>query len=204
MLNHEFLSAEEQKIRRRWLFWEIKIPVFLLSLLFLASLCITIIEFSLINFFILIGIFSFLGLFIYVSYHCIYKKFGMILLTLSLILFPIHILLKLKDTASSISLLGSNAPLIFAHLISLLIGIGYESWLFYLNFRMRKINKKIRHRLMVSSEDYLQAAATFESALSLEDLDAKLGNLMRSTENGIHRQSISEAYKVKKKMFLNG
>lgn len=154
-------TQEEQKIRNRWLLWQIKIPVF----------------FSVIGCLILPFVFflereslvsmweenpaqfiSFITplislIFLYLYYHCAYKKAGVIWLLTSLVLLSISFALYLF--AFLFALAAVSPDRFFIAVIMILI-LAYQATLFYYSLKLRRINRSKRS-LQNGFSDYMHA-----------------------------------------------
>ena len=87
----QLMSVEEQKIRKRWLLWFVKIPLVFYTLIALFTLAAIIIDFHLDYFLMLLGGSALIYALIYIPYYCAYKHQGTIYLTLILIFIPLQI-----------------------------------------------------------------------------------------------------------------
>ena len=196
------LSLDEQKIRKRWLFWRIKFPAYFFTV---AASLIVIVILGMLGFgpkdyehaikAVKVLAASALGLSIvlgslYFLYYCAYKKFGNGWLTLAMLAIAFNLI---KDL---LSLNQIQDPIELAILIVL---FSYQSFLLVLDYKLRKVNKLYRARAMLSSEEYIAAAASFQQASNLEELDERFHHISKQYDSSQSRLILSEAYKGRKK-----
>lgn len=135
-------DEQQQKIRKRWLFWVIKFTFFLMfiyGLLLAGTSFITELEHpwdpivgAIIG--LIIG-----GTYLYVLYRSAYVKLGTKFLLFILIVGGISIAYSVYRFYSY--------PVIDGYELGFrLTGLIYESWIFYLNFLMRRVNLSARSR----------------------------------------------------------
>lgn len=189
-------SPEEDKIRKRWLFWQIKIPAFLYSIFVLLFVIFH--PFGLLNSLLyLLLITTILSMFLYIPYHCAYKKHGTIYLIFYLISSPI---LLAKDAFEVPELIANDSDLILMSLVLFIVQIVYASLLFYLSFKLLKINQNTENKILILSEYYSDASSIFKLATTLEELNEKFTCLVKDqNQSGQVRLCIAEAYKERKK-----
>jgi len=146
-MNHEqLLSPEEQKLRKRWLFWNVKIPIVAAVLVTISYAIPLFTEFNPSALLMVLGMAAMMGGLIYLSYYCAYKKPGTIFLTLILIFTPILVILDAISTASNT--IPENGVELFVMLMVWTLSTAYDILIFYLSLKLRTINKKVRTMLL--------------------------------------------------------
>lgn len=124
----------------------------------------------------------------YLYYQCVYKKHGIIWLTIYLILTPLTFYKAIVDVRHS-----SDPTVINAMLLFLPIAIC----LYVVSFFIRPINKKIVSKTLEISEEYKAASASIREASSLKDLKLKLDSSIQGKPRYFIR-ALKKEYKAKK------
>ena len=141
-------TQEEQKIRNRWLLWQIKIPALFSAMCFLCVLVAFFFETEnfistlennpeqFISFFItpLVSL-----LFFYFYYHCAYKKAGTIWLLISLILLSISFAFYFLAFLYALAVVSPDR---FFIAFTMILTLAYQATLFYYSLKLRRINKR--------------------------------------------------------------
>lgn len=141
-------NEEQQKIRKRWLFWAIKFT-FALTLLFsliLAALSFLSEEGAQWSLFVFACVGLIIGsLYLYILYRCAYVKPGTKFLLFALIAGGISIASIIFNFFTQPIEDGMDLGFRVTDLI-------FESWIFYLNFLMRKINLSVKNQVKKENE----------------------------------------------------
>lgn len=195
MEHHALFNEAEQKIRKNWLFF-LKIPAFFLVLLLFTAFVAAFINF--VYALIFVGVAALGAGLLYIPYHCAYKKPGTIYLLLLLIALPIEFVLDLFKHFKEIPA-ESDYKLMVLKIVLFSLGTAYSLAIFYYSFKLRRINKNMQNKILVSSEEYSQASASFLSATNLQELDEKFRSLVHATDSSKARNYIAKAYKARKK-----
>lgn len=221
MENNVSFTAEENAIRKKWLFWGVKTRAywdvfFILAYPFYyliagapiqesvnlpSSLEIFKLPFS-ITIFILMATVAALSL--YIPYYCAYKKYGTIFLFLYLIISPIIVLAETYKFLFFLVLCFKtpNGYFIFDSIFNFLFLI-IELRSVYLSYKLRKINKNMRQKILESSKEYVYAASIFSLAQNMEELEKNYTDLFLQDESSLGRHRISHAYEARKKILKN-
>ncbi len=201
-------NEKELKIRKKWLFWKIKIPVLILVALFIFSFFQF--DFNLfVSFFLMFAlIFLIASIGLSISYYCSYKLTGTKLLLfdmffipfpLILLFFELHLLID-QNPDYNLSKLNSLSLIpigIFAALIL------YDMRLMYLSFKLRQVNKNLKKRRMFESMEYAEYLSIFQSADNIIDLKERYQKLIRENKSGRARNIIKQAFLIRKNTFEN-
>lgn len=193
------LSIKDQKTRKWWLFWMIQLPAFFGVFLVIganAMLYMSIFsdnsspDYPLVTFILYIGtIFYCVGL--YISYYCVYMKYGTALLAWGLFFAS---LTSLSSIYKEIARGGLNEEVILTMFFYLIINAPF----FWLNYKVRKINQKAQQKMWESREDYSQALQVFQLTHTLEALEESFKQLVYAEENRVSRDYITKAYRVRR------
>lgn len=162
MENSLNFTETDNKIRKKWLFWVVKLPVFVVVSFIIVGILDVLIapDFTKIKAIVLISLFAAGGS--YLNYYCAYKNPGTILLLLMMIGIPINILTIFLDP-SDLALMKVST--IF--LLVVLMRCIYEFTMFYYSYKLREINKKMQKRRLTSSPVYINAFSVFSTATHL-------------------------------------
>jgi len=146
-MNHEqLLNPEEQKLRRRWLFWSVKMPAVVAGLIILFSIIPLYSQYNLWALLIIFVMTALMGGLTYAPYYCAYKKPGTILLTVTLISIPLLIIMDAIRTAYSF--MPANGIELFLLLMGKTLTTSCYVLIFFLSLKLRTINKKVRAMLL--------------------------------------------------------
>jgi ABC-type transport system involved in multi-copper enzyme maturation permease subunit len=191
-------TETENKIRKKWLFWCIKLPCIAYGLVitlamwaaFISSDFITIIGFILLSLFVAGGV--------YISYHCAYKKPGTILLLLNMIGILLYLFLTFLNPEKLALMIMSVSFSLF-----MLTMLFWQLAMLYYSYKLRKINKKMKEKQLIeliASPPYINALSIFSTATNLEELNNQFAKLKTSyaTEGSI--EALVKAYKQQKKV----
>jgi hypothetical protein len=189
----EFNEAEN-KVRKRWLFWSIKLPAFLLGcfIIFIG-------RFTLLLFFdlkIAITVFLFfllLPLSLYMNYYCSYENPGTNLLLLSMIGITLNLIANFFK-AENLALI--KAPTRFSFFMLMMLFL--QLIVLYYSYKMRKINKKMQEKRLRASPIYINALSFFSTATNLEELNKHFSRLKNSDDSGTTVQILLKAYDQEK------
>jgi len=173
----EFTEAEN-KIRKKWLFWSIKLPAFILGCFFTIGVLSAIITTNLMAIMglLLASFLSVCGL--YMNYYCAYKNAGTILLLFEMIWSSFSLVVILFESEMSA------------------IFLLYQLIVFYYSYKLRKINKKFQERNLIASPAYINALSVFSTATNLKELNEQFSKL-RDLESSV--KALTKAYKQQKK-----
>lgn len=194
--NVEFTELEN-KIRKRWLFWSLLLPAFMLGSVIIG---IIIYSFAVKRFEAMAAVLVLLLLSVggfYLKYHCAYKNPGTILLLLEMIGIPIN-LLPIFFKPHNLALM--RASLVFS---LFMLAVLFEAVIvFYYSYQLRKINKDVKERKLIATPTYINVVSVFSTATTLEELNDQFSKLSPSHDGGIMRQILSKAYNQHKKNLM--
>ena len=210
-------SQEEEKIRKQWLFWNIKLPVSIIAILFaiistfLFCLFMMNLDISMMNLdlsmmnlnynviFSLIGMVAVLGVSYYIPYFCAYKNpgTGFLLFILVFLVFSLSfdILKLIREYKEFFPVNVLKVFLDFAFVI-------FQVFLFTTSYKLREVNKNIQKRMSRSSKEYADALSTFSSATTIEELNRMFySSFVNETQKT--KMAINAAYELSKENLMS-
>lgn len=141
-------------------------------------------------------------LFSYLIIYCAYKKFGTRYLTFNIAMFPLYFLTIFPWNLYIIFKTGEEMPLL-SKLISsgeqLCTAFFYLYW-FLTSIQLRKINKEIQCRLVMSNPEYQEGINLFRHATDLNDLNEKF-YVLASKHPGQLVVALDKVYQERKLFF---
>lgn len=188
-------TETEKKIRKKWLFWVVKLPIFVIVLFVILFTFLSILKAN----FLAITITALFSLIffgaVYLNYYCAYKNPGTILLLIEIIALPLNIFATLSDEKY---LSFMKASLSFSLIV--LIMIFYQLLVLYYSYQLRKVNKNIHERKLIHSPVYMKALSLFSKATHLDELDAQFIQLRNAPESEGAVELLVKAYGQQKKV----
>lgn len=194
----EFTKAEN-RIRKRWLFFSISLPVCFLIFAIIVSICALFKDLSFVISLPLL-IFCLFGFF-YIEYYCAYKNPGTIFLLWQIILISLNLLISglkgivIMTALCSVSLLTALIVLLAALTISFPVAASL-----YYAIKLRRINKSMQERRLLTSPVYVEALSVFSMATNLEELNNLFTKLKSSRDWGSEINIVAKAYSKQKKI----
>lgn len=195
------LKAEEAKIRRRWLIAALLKMLLPFLLEFVVHILAQANDLSYqpveMNFLVflpeLIPTFA-IGLLIYF----VYCKYGTAYLTFFLFACP---MLLFEDGAALTSVLSDDLPAVFlgVAVFTIVSELILVSYLFWISFKVLKINKLVKRRKIESSTSYQQALSILEQAVDSSDLNQKFRQIVTHSRSKEIMKDVSKAYQKRKR-----
>jgi hypothetical protein len=195
-------NPAEQEIRRKWLFWVIKLPVSLLIMATLAEvieLLFNLDQFNAVNFYTRARVTTLVACMVYIYYSCAYRTPGTGWLSLLLGLAPIRIIiswLSIKNIKSE-----PNLDVMLSLIATFFLNFMYEARIFYLSLQLTKINQALQNKIFLSSKKYLSALTSLLSALTIHELNESYKILIENNSSVRFRMHLTKAYEEKKQTF---
>lgn len=178
------LTKQEKKMRSYWI---IALIIQLISSLFLCGALFLLQKTN--QMAVMLSLITMISMFVsYLFYHCVYKKHGLIWVTLYLITNPLSILKVIF-----FDLREAKHPFMVG---ALLFSIIAQSLLYVLSIYLRKINKKIALKTL-ETDEYKEALTLLHSSEKIEDLKTRF---YTSTQGKppLFLKQLKKAYKLKK------
>jgi len=188
-------TEAENKIRKKWLFWSIKLPVSFLACVMVLVLFNAVISS---DFQAVISILLFALLFLggeYMNYYCAYKNPGTILLLLGMIGNSYNLIAPFFHIENLALMKESMVFSLFMLMMSF-----FSLIVFYYSYKLRKINQNMQKKILRASPVYINAVSVFSTATSLEELNEQFTKLRASDDSGNAVKILAKAYDKQKKM----
>lgn len=195
----KYMTPYEIKIRKNWLITTILvtlIPFIFLTILYFWSVTWNILDKTEIYTSMLVTLLYAIPS--YILIHCTYKKFGTAYLTFNLIFSPFHFLKATFSTCQEIKVLlslnGAPSSLIIIVISTVIANISIYIFWYWISLRIRKVNKVIQRRQILSSSRYQNAVTTLHTAVDLDDLNHKFHRIISDVGPSEFVKAIREVY----------